>query len=301
MMDVLEGAGCAMIGQTNDIAPADRKLYSLRDVTGTVESLPLICSSVMCKKIAEGVDALVLDVKAGRGAFMRDVDQARALARARGETGRRAGVNTEALITNMDVPLGRAVGNALEIAECIEVLKGGGPPDLIELCELLAARMLVLAGLDATEQEARARVHGVLQDGTAFEKFGQIVELQGGDRRVLDDPSRLPAAERRHYVTAPRAGFVGAIHADIVGRASVLLGAGRARVDSAIVAAAGIVLLRVPGDPVAPGDPILEVHYNDGFRLARAEALVREAVDITDAPVPGAPLLIDRVVSTATA
>ncbi|PIR18777.1 MAG: thymidine phosphorylase, partial [Elusimicrobia bacterium CG11_big_fil_rev_8_21_14_0_20_64_6] len=141
MMDVLEATGCALIGQTEEIAPADRRLYALRDVTGTIESLPLICSSIMCKKIAEGVGALVLDVKAGRGAFLRDVDEARALAQVMVDTGARAGVTTEALITNMDVPLGRAVGNALELIECLDVLNGGGPPDLVELCEILAARM----------------------------------------------------------------------------------------------------------------------------------------------------------------
>ena len=295
MFDVLEVAGCALIGQTKDIAPADRKLYALRDVTGTVESLPLICSSIMCKKIAEGVDALVLDVKVGRGAFMRRPEEARQLARALVETGRRAGVRTEAILTNMDIPLGRAIGNALEIAECIEVLKGGGPADLVELCEVLAARMLVLARLETGEAEARARVRRVLDDGSAFEKFGQIVELQGGDRRVLDDPARLPAAERRHVVTATRAGYVAAVHADVIGRASVLLGAGRSHVDSAVDPAAGIVLLRGLGEPVAAGDAVLELHYNDGFRLARAEALVRDAIEIGEVPPSEAPLLVDRV------
>ncbi|HUF25065.1 MAG TPA: thymidine phosphorylase [Vicinamibacterales bacterium] len=295
MKGVLRRTGCALIGQTAEIAPADRTLYALRDVTGTVESLPLICSSIMSKKIAEGVGGLVLDVKTGRGAFLGDRDRARALAAAMVETGTRAGVKTEALLTAMDAPLGRAVGNALEIAECIDVLKGGGPPDLVDLCELLAARMLVLAGVDEGEASARARVHGALQDGSALERFRTIIEAQGGNPRVLDDGSLLPAARARHVVKAPRAGFVTAIHADLVGRAAVLLGAGRARLDSVVDPAVGIVLVRRPGDEVKAGDAILEVHYNDGARLAPADALAREAIEIDDAPPPGAPLVLERL------
>ena len=295
MMVVLEKTGCALIGQTAEVAPADRKLYSLRDVTGTVESMPLICSSIMCKKIAEGVGALVLDVKTGRGAFLRHFEQARELARAMVDTGARAGVRTEALITNMDVPLGRAVGNALELVECIDVLKGEGPADLVELCEVLAARMLVLSHVDGNESAARARVRAALEDGSALEKFRDIIVAQGGDAGVIDDPSRLPAAAHRHLVVAPRSGFISAIHADLVGRASVLLGAGRERVDSVIDPAVGFMLLRVPGDAVKAGDAVLEVHYNDGARLARAEALAREAIEITDAPPPPAKLVLDRI------
>ena len=295
MLDVLERTGCALIGQTSEIAPADRKLYALRDVTGTVESLPLICSSIMGKKIAEGIGALVLDVKAGRGAFLRDVEQARALARAMVDTGARSGVVTEAIITNMDVPLGLAVGNALEIAECIDVLKGGGPPDVVELSVLLTARMLVLSKVEAHETAAIARVRESLDDGTALEKFRQIIEAQGGDAGVLDDPSRLPSAARRHVITATRSGYVSALHSDLIGRASVVLGAGRERVDSVIDPAVGFLLRAVPGDEVTAGDAILEVHYNDDARLARAEALAREAIEITDAPPPPAALVLDRI------
>ncbi len=295
MMAVLEKTGCALIGQTAEIAPADRKLYALRDVTGTVESMPLICSSIMCKKIAEGVGALVLDVKTGRGAFLRHFEPARELAQAMVDTGARAGVRTEALITNMDVPLGRAVGNALELIECIEVLKGGGPPDLVELCDVLAARMLVLSRVDGNESAARARVRAAIEDGSALEKFRDIIAAQGGDPGVIDDPSRLPAAAHRHVVAAPRSGFVSAIHADLVGRASVLLGAGRERVESVIDPGVGFLLLRVPGDAVKAGDAVLEVHYNDGARLARAETLAREAIEISDAPPPPATLVLDRI------
>ena len=295
MKDVLRRTGCALIGQTADVAPADRRLYALRDVTSTVESLPLICSSIMSKKIAEGVGGLVLDVKVGRGAFLGDADRARALAAAMVETGRRAGVRTEALLTAMDTPLGVTVGNALEIAECIEVLKGGGGPDLVELCEILAARMLVLAGVAADEAAARARVRRALDDGSALERFGMIIEAQGGDRRVLDDPGRLPGGARTHVMAAPRAGFITAIHADLIGHASVTLGAGRARLDSIIDPAVGFILRGRPGDRVAAGDAVLEVHYNDDARLAGAVALAREAVEIGDAPPPAAPLVLDRL------
>jgi pyrimidine-nucleoside phosphorylase len=301
MKAVLRRTGCALIGQTAEIAPADRKLYALRDVTGTVESLPLICSSIMSKKIAEGVGGLVLDVKFGRGAFLQDPERGRALAAAMVETGVRAGVKTEALLTGMDVPLGRAVGNALEIAECIDVLKGGGSTDLVELCELLAARMLVLAGLDADEEAARARVRRSFQDGTALERFRMIVEAQGGNPRVLDDPGVLPSAAGRHIIKASRSGFVTAIHADLIGRASVALGAGRVRLDSIIDPAVGFMLLRRPGDGVKAGDGILEVHYNDGARLAAAETMAREAIEIGDAPPPSAPLVLDRINSPAAA
>ncbi|MEX2273224.1 MAG: thymidine phosphorylase [Vicinamibacterales bacterium] len=299
MRTVLRKTGCALIGQTAEIAPADRKLYALRDVTGTVESLPLICSSIMSKKIAEGVGALVLDVKTGRGAFLRDAGEARALAEAMVETGTRAGVKTEALLTSMDVPLGRAVGNALEIAECLEVLKGGGPPDLIDLCELLAARMLVLADVERDEAGARLRVRRSLQDGSALERFRMIIEAQGGDPRVIDDVGLLPAAAERYVITAARAGFVCAIHADLVGRASVVLGAGRARLDSIVDPAVGFILVRRPGDEVQAGDAVLEVHYNDRARLAPAEALAREAIEIGAAPPPDAPLILDRIASAA--
>src|SRR5690606_21385620 len=195
-----------LIGQTRRIAPADRVLYSLRDVTATVESLPLICASIMSKKIAEGVRGLVLDVKTGRGAVLRDVAEARALARVMVDTGTRDGLRTEALITRMDVPLGRAVGNALEVVECLEVLHGGGPEDLVDLSELLAARMLVLAGVTASEDDARTRVRAVLKDGRALSTLRRTVAAQGGDPRVVDDPSLLPVASKTHSITATRDG-----------------------------------------------------------------------------------------------
>jgi len=295
MRRLLTRTGCALIGQTAEVAPADRRLYALRDVTGTIESLPLICSSIMCKKIAEGVKGLVLDVKTGRGAFMSDPDRARELARAMVETGRRAGVRTEALLTAMDTPLGLAVGNALEIAECIDVLKGGGPADLVDLCELLAARMLVLAGVEHDEHAARARVRRALDDGSALERFRMIVEAQGGDPRVLDDPARLPRASKRHVIAAARDGYVTAIHADRLGHASVVLGAGRARIDSVIDPAVGFLLRRRPGDPVRAGDAVIEVHYNDEARLAGALDLAGRAIEVEDAAPSPPALVLERV------
>ena len=295
MRAVLKRTGVALIGQTAQIAPADRKLYALRDVTSTVESLPLICSSIMCKKIAEGVGGLVLDVKYGRGAFLRDPDDGRQLARAMVETGRRAGVQTEALLTAMETPLGMAVGNSLEIIECIEALKGRGPADLMELSELLAARMLVLANIAKDEADALARVRRALDDGSALERLRMIIEAQGGDPRVVDDYGLFPAAAHQEIVKADRDGIVQAIHADLIGHACVSLGAGRERVDSVIDPAVGCVLRRKPGDAVKAGDAVLEVHYNAPARLAGAMARVREAIEIGDAPPSQAPLIIERL------
>jgi pyrimidine-nucleoside phosphorylase len=300
MRAVLERTGVALIGQTAEIAPADRKLYALRDVTSTVESLPLICSSIMCKKIAEGVGGLVLDVKYGRGAFMRDPDRGRELARAMVDTGRRAGVRTEALLTAMDTPLGLTAGNSLEIIECIEALKGRGPADLMELSELLAARMLVLAKIAKDEADALARVRRALDDGSALERLRMIIEAQGGNPRVVDDYSLFPAAAHKEIVTAGRDGIVQAIHADLIGHACVSLGAGRERVDSVIDQAVGFILRAKPGDAVKAGDAVLEVHYNDRARLAGALARVREAIEIGDAPPRIAPLILDRIQSADT-
>jgi len=295
MLRVLDTTGCALIGQTRRIAPADRVLYPLRDVTGTVESLPLICASIMSKKIAEGVSGLVLDVKAGRGAVLRGVDEARALAQVMVETGVREGVRTEAIITRMDVPLGLAVGNALEVVECLEVLRGGGPPDLVELSELLAARMLVLAGVASGDDDARAQVRAAIADGRALTTLRKTIEAQGGDPRVVDDPSRLARAGKTRAMAAGRRGYVAELHADALGHASLLLGAGRVKLDSAIDPAAGLMILRRPGEAVEAGDVVLELHYNDDARLRGAEALARAAIVIADEPPPAADLVIDRV------
>jgi pyrimidine-nucleoside phosphorylase len=295
MQQALERVGCAMIGQTASIAPADKKLYALRDVTGTVESIPLISASIMSKKIAEGIDALVLDVKTGSGAFMKTEADSRRLAESLVGIGNTSGVRTEAIITSMETPLGRAVGNALEVAECIDVLKGGGPPDLVDVSIELTARMLVLGGAAANRDDAFARVREAIASGAGLERFRRIIENQGGDPRVVDDGRVLPAAPSRHTLTAERSGVVAALDALLVGRASVALGAGRDRVEDAIDPAVGIMVLATPGDAVRAGDPILELHYRERTRLDAALPLVRQAVSVGDEPPVRRPLVRDEV------
>jgi thymidine phosphorylase len=242
----------------------------------------------MSKKIAEGTDVLVLDVKVGRGAFMKTQADARKLAEIMVSIGARVGLRTEALLTGMDAPLGRAVGNALEIEECIDVLSGRGPSDLMELCITLAARMLRLAE-GGDELATEVRVRGVLASGAALDKFREVVQNQGGDPRIIDDRTRLPHVPAADAFTAPRAGFVTTMHADLIGRASMLLGAGRERLDSTIDPGAGLMLLARPGDPVDAGDAIVELHAGAGARLEEARVLLAQAVTISDAapaPVP---------------
>jgi pyrimidine-nucleoside phosphorylase len=280
--------GCVITGQTAEIAPADKALYALRDVTATVESIPLICASIMSKKIAEGIKGLVLDVKCGSGAFMKKHDAAHSLASALRGIGLAQGVRTEAMITAKDVPLGRMVGNALEVRESIEVLKGGGPADVCDLSVALAGRMLRLAGLAATVEEGEAKVRAALASGRGLEKFRQMVEQQGGDPRVIDEPDRLPAAPRRHLIHADRAGFVRGWEAGSVGLATVLLGAGRGRAEDTVDPGVGAVVLVRPGDQVKAGDALLELHYGDEGRLAKALELLDEACPIGDSPLaPG--------------
>jgi pyrimidine-nucleoside phosphorylase len=287
--------GCALIGQTSEVAPADRKLYALRDVTGTVESIPLITASIMSKKIAEGIGGLVLDVKYGDGAFMKTEADARRLAHSLVATGELAGVRTEALLTNMDAPLGRAVGNALEIVESIETLKGRGPADLESLSIEFAARMLVLSGVEGDLGRATERVRKALSSGAGVEKLRQIIENQGGDPRVIDDYSRLPAASDHDRVTAPRDGVVAAMRAEMVGRAAVGLGAGRDRLDAAIDPAVGFTILAPVGTRVKRGDPIVEIHCRNGHGLTEARRLLESAIEIGDASVPTRPLVLDRI------
>jgi pyrimidine-nucleoside phosphorylase len=291
----LSEIGCALIGQTARIAPADKKLYALRDVTGTVESIPLISASIMSKKIAEGIDALVLDVKTGKGAFMKTEGESRRLAASLVAIGNAAGVRTEALITAMDAPLGRAVGNALEVIESIETLKGGGPADLEELSVVLAARMVLFAGLAASRDDAEQKVRTAIASGAGVEKFRQVIERQGGDPRVVDDYDRLPSVPGRHHVRAPRTGFLEALDAELVGRASMALGAGRNSVEDTIDPAVGIMVLVKPGEPVGEGDPILEFHYRERADLEAAIRLAERAIDVGEAPRAPGPLIVDEV------
>jgi len=291
---MLRDLGCCMISTTKEIAPADKKLYALRDVTGTIESIALISASVMSKKLAEGSNAVVLDVKCGSGAFMKTRDDALALARSLVSIGNANGVRTEAFITNMDTPLGAAVGNALEVAECVASLRGEGPPDVHQLVVTLGSRMLQLAGKASTGAEASERIEEALRSGAALAKFEAMVGRQGGDTAVVRDPQRLPQASHRHIVAASSDGYLTRLDAELVGRASVALGAGRNRLDDPIALAAGIIILRKPGDAVAVGDAILELHYDDA-PLDDAVALATRGITIGVAPPTPTPLVLDHV------
>jgi pyrimidine-nucleoside phosphorylase len=291
---VLREVGTCIIGQRTALAPADRKLYALRDVTATVESVPLIAASIMSKKLAEGSSALVLDVKCGRGAFMKDAAGARALASTMVAIGNRAGIATEAVITRMDSPLGAAVGNSVEIAECLRVLKGDGPSDLTALVMTLAARMVVLAG-EPQEARAAVAVRRALESGAGLETLRRMIERQGGDARVVDDSSRLPAARHRTSVCAERGGWLGTLDATLVGRAAAALGAGRERVDDAVDHGAGILVRARPGEQVRQGDEVLDLLYNDERRLERARTLARRSVQIVEEEPAVAPLVLESI------
>ncbi len=288
--------GVALIGQTARIAPADRRLYALRDVTATVESIPLIASSIMSKKLAEGIDALVLDVKVGRGAFMKTRAGARELAAALIGIGRGFGKRVTALLTAMDQPLGLAVGNALEVVEAIELLRGGGPADLRELTVELTAEMLLLAGVAAELPEARAAVAAAIADGRGLARFREIVIAQEGDPRAIDDPSRLPRAPRVIPVPAPAAGVVEAVDAEAIGLAAMALGAGRARVEDRIDPAVGVVLRRKVGERVEAGEPLCDVHRGDAGEPQDAiAARLAAAWRIGPGPVAAPPLVLERM------
>jgi thymidine phosphorylase len=283
-LDQLRRVGAVVCAAGESLAPADRKLYALRDVTATVESLPLIASSIMSKKIAEGTSALVLDVKVGSGAFLSSVDEARELATTMVELGAAHGVRTAALLTDMSTPLGRAVGNAVEVAEAVEVLAGGGPPDVVELVLALAERMLSLAGLDGADPAA------ALADGRAMDVWRAMVRAQGGDP---DAP--LPVARERELVRAPTDGTVLAVDARAVGTAAWLLGAGRARKEDPVSPTAGVLLHRRPGESVRAGDPVLELRTDDPARFSVALPVARAAVTIGHGTPPVSPLIIDRI------
>jgi len=287
MKAALASVGCAMIGQTKDIAPADKKLYALRDVTGTVESIPLISASIMSKKIAEGIDALVLDVKTGSGAFMKTEADSRRLAESLVSIGNASGVKTEALITAMDAPLGRAVGNSLEVIECLDILKGQGSPDLVDVSVELTARMLILGKVAADRKSADRLVRDAIASGVGLDRFRRIVETQGGDPRIVDDYHRLPSAPDRHLVRANAAGYLTNLDAELIGRACVILGAGRDRVEDPIDHSVGIMLMAKPGDQLSKGDAILELHYHDAAKRDRALELANRSFTIgAERPAP---------------
>ncbi|MFI5454593.1 MAG: thymidine phosphorylase [Isosphaerales bacterium] len=297
--DVLASCGLVMIGQTAEIAPADKFLYALRDATATVESIPLIAASIMSKKLAEGIDGLVLDVKTGGGAFMERLDQARALAQAMCAIGRGLGTQMVALITRMDQPLGCAVGNAIEVAECLACLRGRGPDDLMGLSLELAAEMVVMAGAAGSLEEARAICRRTVTDGSALDRFRRLVQAQGGDPRALDDPSLLPAPARRVVIKSPASGFVRSLAARPVGHATMLLGAGRARMDSGVDHAVGVILHKKVGAAVTIEEPLCTLLVNDESRLPEAVSLILDAYTITAPPIVCEPLIVERIAAPA--
>jgi thymidine phosphorylase len=283
MVAQLRDVGAVICAASETLCPADRKLYALRDVTATVDAIPLIASSIMCKKIAEGTDALVLDVKIGSGAFLPEIGRARQLAETMVSLGRDYGVRTVALITDMEAPLGRACGNGLEVAEAVEVLRGGGPPDLVEVTLTLAREMLALAGVDADPAAS-------LTDGRAYAVWDTMIRAQGGDP---DAP--LPVAKVTHQVPAPAAGYLRRLDARAVGEAVWRLGAGRSRKEDPVSPTAGAICLRKPGDAVNAGEPVLVLHIDDTARLDGALAALDGAIEVGPEPPDPRPLIVDRI------
>lgn len=293
--DQVARIGCALIGQTRDLAPADKKLYALRDVTATVECIPLICGSIMAKKLAEGIDALVLDVKFGRGAFMKDKARARELATAMVGIGRAMGKGIRALLTAMDQPLGRSVGNALEVAESIACLRGEGPADVMEVTYALGEQMLLLAGAAHEPKDAQKQLEHAVASGAALDKFAEIIAAQGGDVHVVDEPERLPQARARVPLASPRAGVVRDVDAMGVALAALRLGAGRARAEDKIDPAVGVSELVKIGENIDEGQPLCVLHANDSAALAEAQAMLAKAIVIGDEAV-SVPPLIDELI-----
>lgn len=293
---VLDSCGLVLAGQSTTLVPADRKLYALRDATGTVESIPLIASSIMSKKLAEDLDGLVLDVKVGSGAFMKSLARARSLASTLVEIGRAYGVRTVALITSMDAPLGNTVGNANEIAESIQVLSGRGPSDLIEVTLALGVEMLAVAGIESDPAAARAMLDQTRHDGSALELFARVVKAQGGDASVVENPEKvLPIAPHKSEVRAESGGVIQTMDALKVGVAAMRLGAGRERKEDTIDPAVGINLLAKPGDRIDKGQPLMELMYRHPARLEEALAVLEGAVDIGDGLPAEAPLVLERL------
>jgi pyrimidine-nucleoside phosphorylase len=293
--DMLGEIGCSLIGQTEEIAPADRKLYALRDATATVESPYLICASIMSKKLSEDIDGLVLDVKTGSGAFMKTEEDAAYLAELMVETGKRVGKRVVALVTGMDQPLGRAVGNSLEVVESVEILKGKGPEDLRELCLELAAWMLFLGERVKTVRAGRELAAEFIANGAALDKFRQIIRLQGGDERVLDDYARLPHAASRRDALSPVSGYVTGMDCEKIGLASVWLGAGREKKEDAVDPAVGLIVHKKPGDAVRQGEPLATLHYNAAARVDEAANLVASGYRIGAQP-PRALSLVRKII-----
>ncbi|HEY6074336.1 MAG TPA: thymidine phosphorylase, partial [Anaerolineales bacterium] len=289
----LKDKGLVLTGQSLDLAPADGKMYALRDVTGTVPSTPLIASSIMCKKIAAGAQAILLDVKMGNGAFMETLEEARELAGLMVDIGRHAGRETVALISDMNQPLGHAVGNSLEVCEALDTLHDGGPADFREHCLHVSAHMLVLGKRASSLDQGRKMAEKALSDGSAFEKFRILVQAQGGDVSYIDDPSKFPAARLIEVVKSPRTGYLSGIHARTVGEASVTLGAGRARKTDSVDHAVGFVIHHKVGDHVEAGEPLFTIHANDPAIQAEARDRVLSAHTFSDEKVSPLPLFYE--------
>ncbi len=291
----LERIGCVLIGQTEEIAPADKKLYSLRSATSTVESIPLIASSIMSKKLAEDLTGLVLDVKRGSGSFMPDLERGLDLARTMIELGADHGCPVVALVTAMDRPLGRASGNALEVEEAIHALRGEGPPDLMRVTYALGAEMLQIAGVASSREAAWRDMEVAISSGRAAEKMREIIDAQGGNGGVVDDPSVLPQASACELYDAPRRGFVARVEPRAVGRGVVALGGGRQRLDDAVDPAVGFVITAKPGDWVEQGEPLATIFARDASGIETGRASLREAIAIAEEAEPPLPLVSHRV------
>jgi pyrimidine-nucleoside phosphorylase len=290
----LKEKGIVLSGQSLDLAPADGKLYALRDVTGTVESIPLIASSIMCKKLAAGAQAILLDVKTGLGAFMETLDEARVLANLMVDIGKLAGRDVVALLSDMNQPLGFAVGNSLEVVEAIDALKGGGPADFREHCLHVSAHMLVLGKRAKDLAEGRVMAEKAITNGSAFEKFRVLVQAESGDVSYVDNISKFPRAKFVEVVNAPRSGYISQVQARSVGEASVTLGAGRAKKSDAVDHAVGFVIHKKVGDQVQKGEPLFTIHANDESKLAEAREVVLAAHSFSDTPIPPLPLFYDE-------
>ncbi|MEC2342694.1 MULTISPECIES: pyrimidine-nucleoside phosphorylase [Paenibacillus] len=289
--------GLAVVGQSGNMTPADKKLYALRDVTATVDSIPLIASSVMSKKIAAGADAIVLDVKTGSGAFMKTLEDSIRLAKAMVDIGTQVGRRTVAVISDMDQPLGHAIGNALEIKEAVATLRGDGPADLEEVCLILASHMLILGGKASSEEEAKAMLAEQIKSGQALEKLKQMVAAQGGNTEQIGRPELLPEAELKVDVKATAGGYVESIQAEEIGLAAMMLGAGRETKESVIDLAAGVELRKKIGDPVEAGETLAVLHLNRSHEtgLAEAQRRILNAYGISSTKVPRRPLVFALV------
>ena len=295
---LLETLDCALIGQTSEIAPADRKMYALRDATGTVEAIPLIAASIMSKKLAEGLTGLVLDVKRGSGAFLPELERGLELARTMIELGADHGTPVVALLTAMDRPLGRACGNALEVEESILALRGEGPPDLMSVTYALGAEMLVLAGVAADHDAARRRMEQAIGTGRAAEHFQKMIEAQGGNPAVVDDPALLPQAAEVELYAAPRRGFVARVEPRAVGRGITALGGGRTTMEDTLDLSVGFMISVRPGDWVEQGEPMASIFARDRAGVEAGRSALRTAITIADEADPPLPLVSHRVSAT---